>query len=255
MIITQNVNKIFGSFQALKQVSFEIKRGEIVGFIGQNGAGKTTLMRILTSYYKASSGRVLIDGEDISKNSLAIRKKIGYLPETPPLYLDMTVKDYLNFAAEIKGVPAGERRQQLNRVIQECQLEDVFGKTIGTLSKGYKQRTGIAQAIIHEPEILILDEPTSGLDPIQNLQLRNLIRGLKDRRTVILSTHILSEIEQIAQRVLIIKAGEIVVDEPLETLLKAHSLHKNSLDKKAPTSLEDVFLHYHEESAEAMHHE
>lgn len=255
MIITQNVSKIFGSFQALKQVSFDIKRGEIVGFIGQNGAGKTTLMRILTSYYKASSGTVLIDGEDISKNSLAIRKKIGYLPETPPLYLDMTVKDYLNFAAEIKGVPASERRQQLNRAVEECQLEAVFDKTIGTLSKGYKQRTGIAQAIIHEPEILILDEPTSGLDPIQNLQLRNLIKGLKDRRTVILSTHILSEIEQIAQRVLIIKAGEIVVDEPLESLLKTHSLHKNSFEKEAPTSLEEVFLHYHQENAEVMHHE
>ena len=236
-------------------MSFAIKRGEIVGFIGQNGAGKTTLMRILTSYYRASSGTVLIDGEDISTNSLAIRKKIGYLPETPPLYLDMSVKDYLNFAAEIKGVPASERQRQLHRAIQECQLEDVFDKTIGTLSKGYKQRTGIAQAIIHEPEILILDEPANGLDPIQNLQLRNLIKGLKDRRTVILSTHMLSEIEQIAQRVLIIKAGEIVVDEPLEALLKAHSLHKNSLGKEAPTSLEDVFLHYHEENSEVMRHE
>ena len=173
MISIKNVSKYFGSVQALEQVSCDIERGEIVGFVGQNGAGKTTLMRILTSYYRASCGTVLIDGVDIAQNSLAIRKKIGYLPETPPLYLDMTVKDYLNFAAEIKDVPANERQRNLNRALEECQLENVADTTIGTLSKGYKQRTGIAQAIIHEPEILILDEPTSGLDPIQNLQLRD----------------------------------------------------------------------------------
>lgn len=249
MISTKNVSKNFGSFQALKPVSFDIKRGEIVGFIGQNGAGKTTLMRILTSYYRASTGTVIIDGEDISKNSLAIRRKIGYLPETAPLYLNMTVKDYLNFAAEIKDVSAKDRRRQLNRVLEQCQLENVSHKTIGTLSKGYKQRTGIAQAIIHDPEILILDEPTSGLDPIQNLQLRNLIKGLKDHRTVILSTHILSEIEQIAQRVLIIKAGELIVDEPLDALLNAHTANQNL----APT-LEDVFVHYHQEKSAVPHH-
>lgn len=249
MISIENVNKYFGSFQALKQVSFNIKRGEIVGFVGQNGAGKTTLMRILTSYYRASSGTVLIDGEDITENSLAIRKKIGYLPETPPLYFDMTVKDYLNFAAEIKGVPANQRRQQLNRALEECQLENVADKTIGTLSKGYKQRTGIAQAIIHEPEILILDEPTSGLDPIQNLQLRSLITGLKDRRTVILSTHILSEIEQIAQRVLIIKSGELIVDEPLEVLLNTQSG-----DPSDALTLEQVFVQYHPEKMVKTHY-
>ena len=249
MININNVSKNFGSFQALRKVSFDIEAGEIVGFVGQNGAGKTTLMRILTSYYRASSGTVLIDGEDISQNSLAIRKKIGYLPETPPLYLDMTVKAYLNFAAEIKGVAANIRQRQVHRALEECQLGDAFDKTIGTLSKGYKQRVGIAQAIIHEPEILILDEPTSGLDPIQNLQLRNLIKGLKDQRTVILSTHVLSEIEQIAQRVLIIKAGQLIVDEPLEVLLKDHKL-----DKVAPTTLEDVFVHYHQQEPKAVQH-
>ncbi|MFT6006602.1 MAG: ABC-2 type transport system ATP-binding protein [Pseudoalteromonas tetraodonis] len=249
MISIKNVSKNFGSFQALKKVSFDIEAGEIVGFVGQNGAGKTTLMRILTSYYRASFGTVLIDGEDISQNSLAIRKKIGYLPETPPLYLDMTVKAYLNFAAEIKGVAANIRQRQVHRALEECQLGDAFDKTIGTLSKGYKQRVGIAQAIIHEPEILILDEPTSGLDPIQNLQLRNLIRGLKDQRTVILSTHVLSEIEQIAQRVLIIKAGQLIVDELLDVLLKDHKL-----DKVAPTTLEDVFVHYHQEEPKAVQH-
>lgn len=241
MITTQNVSKNFDSFKALNDVSFNIEHGEIVGFVGQNGAGKTTLMRILTSYYRASAGSVLIDGEDISKKPIAARKKIGYLPETPPLYFNMSVKDYLSFAAEIKGVAANDRRSRLTRVLEECHLEDVPHKIIGNLSKGYKQRVGIAQAIIHEPSILILDEPTSGLDPIQNLQLRNLIKGLKDQRTVILSTHILSEIEQIAQRVLIIKKGNIIVDQSLDTLLQSHANEQ----RKKP-SLEDIFLHYHD---------
>jgi ABC-2 type transport system ATP-binding protein len=244
MITTKNITRYFGSFQALKDVSFEINQGEIVGFLGQNGAGKTTLMRILTSYIPASSGTVLIDGDDVAKNSLAIRQKIGYLPETPPLYSNMTVIDYLKFAAEIKGIPANHRRRQLNRVIEECQLGDVIHKTIATLSKGYKQRTGIAQAIIHEPKILILDEPTSGLDPIQNLQLRNLIKNLKDQRTVILSTHILSEIEQIAQRVLIIKAGEIIVDESLDALLNS-----SDTGESRALSLEEVFVSHHGEQS------
>jgi ABC-2 type transport system ATP-binding protein len=242
MIAIQNISKYFGSFQALNNVSFDINPGEIVGFLGQNGAGKTTLMRILTSYLPASSGTVLIDGDDVRTHSLAIRQKIGYLPETPPLYPNMTVRDYLWFAAEIKGVPANQRQRQLNRVLEECQLGGVSRKTIGTLSKGYKQRTGIAQAIIHEPKILILDEPTSGLDPIQNLQLRNLIKNLKDHRTVILSTHILSEIEQIAQRVVIIKTGEIIVDDSLDVLLTTHNL-----DQERTLTLEDIFVKLHGE--------
>lgn len=250
MISTNNVSKNFGSFQALKNVSFTIKRGEIVGFIGRNGAGKTTLMRILTSFYSASDGTVMIDGDDISKNSLAIRRKIGYLPETAPLYLNMTVKDYLNFAAEIRDVPAKDRRRQLDRVLELCQLEDATHKTIGTLSKGYKQRTGIAQAIIHDPEILILDEPTSGLDPIQNRQLRTLIKNLKDHRTVILSTHILSEVEKIAQRVLMIKAGELIVDQPLDALLSSHSVTHGG-----NATLEQVFEHYHRTQTQVAHHE
>lgn len=250
MISTNNVSKNFGSFQALKKVSFTINRGEIVGFIGRNGAGKTTLMRILTSFYSASDGTVVIDGDDISKNSLAIRKKIGYLPETAPLYLNMTVKDYLNFAAEIRDVPAKDRRRQLERVLELCQLEDAAHKTIGTLSKGYKQRTGIAQAIIHDPEILILDEPTSGLDPIQNRQLRTLIKNLKDHRTVILSTHILSEVEKIAQRVLMIKAGELIVDQPLDTLLSSHSISRGGA-----ATLEQVFEYYHRTQTPVKHHD
>jgi len=244
MIVTKNITKYFGLFQALKDVSFEINKGEIVGFLGQNGAGKTTLMRILTSYLPASSGTVMIDGDDIAKNSLTIRQKIGYLPETPPLYMNMTVKDYLKFAAEIKDIPIKQRLRQLDKVLEECQIEDVKGKIIATVSKGYKQRVGIAQAIIHEPKLLILDEPTSGLDPIQNLQVRKLIKNLKDQRTVILSTHILSEIEQIAQRVLMIKAGKIIIDESLNTLLNTHS---EALGKTL--TLEEVFLNYHSEQS------
>ncbi len=202
-------------------------------------------MRILTAYLPASSGTVVIDGEEMSWNSLSIRKKIGYLPETPPLYTNMTVKDYLRFAAEIKDVPVKQRRNRLDKVLEECQLVDVQNRTIGTLSKGYKQRVGIAQAIIHEPKILILDEPTSGLDPIQILQVRALIKNLRDERTVLLSTHILSEIEQIAQRVLIIRAGQIIVDDSLQVLL--------SVPGAAPaggSTLEDVFVRCHQEKHE-----
>lgn len=238
MISTKNITKYFGRFQALKNVSFEIHKGEIVGFLGQNGAGKTTLMRILTSYLTASSGSVTIDGKDLSKDSLSIRRMVGYLPETPPLYMNMTVKGYLKFAAEIKDVPADRLNRQVDKVLEECRLAGVQNTMIGILSKGYKQRVGIAQAIIHEPKLLILDEPTSGLDPIQNLQVRKLIKSLKDERTVILSTHILSEIEQIAKRVLIIRSGQIIVDEALDVIL----------DKKQ--SLEEFFIKCHAQDGE-----
>lgn len=234
MIIAKNVTKYFGGFQALKNVSFEINKGEIVGFLGQNGAGKTTMMRILTSYLPVTSGEVIVAGQEVSKNSLAIRKKIGYLPETPPLYSNMTVSDYLTFAAQLKDIPAKQQGVQMNKVLEECNLKDVQYKTIGTLSKGYKQRVGIAQAIINDPEVLILDEPMIGLDPVQIIQVRNLIKSLEHKRTVIVSTHILSEIQQIVHRVLIIKSGEIIVDDTLENLLRG-----------AESNLEDIFLRLH----------
>ncbi|MBI4846147.1 MAG: ABC transporter ATP-binding protein [Candidatus Omnitrophica bacterium] len=234
MIITQNITKYFGGFQALKDVSFTINKGEIVGFLGQNGAGKTTLMRILTSYLPASSGEVVIGGKNVAKDSLAVRRKIGYLPETPPLYLNMTVKDYLLFAAQLKDVLPGQQRFQVNKVLEECNLNDVRDKTIAVLSKGYKQRVGIAQAIINDPEVLILDEPTIGLDPVQIIQVRNLIKSLEHKRTVILSTHILSEIQQIAQRVLIIRSGKIIVDANLKEFLSGKG-----------SNLEEIFLKLH----------
>lgn len=246
MIITKSITKYFDSFQALQDISFEINKGEIVGFVGKNGAGKTTLMRILTSYLSPSSGTVMIDGEDLQTHSLSIRQKIGYLPENPPLYMEMTVQDYLKFAAQIKNVPAPRVHIQLDKVLEECQLKDVRSKTIRTLSKGYKQRVGIAQAIVHEPKLLILDEPTSGLDPIQNLQIRNLIKNLKDERTVILSTHILSEIEQIAKRVLIIKSGRIIVDDALD-----HILGRTQADSSKRLSLEEYFVKCHSQSEDA----
>ncbi len=240
MIVAQDVSKNYGSHQALDKVSFEIKSGEIVGFLGKNGAGKTTLMRILTAFISASAGTVIIDGKNVAKSSLDVRKIIGYLPENPPLYPNMTVQDYLQFAAEIKGVAAKQRRRQLHRVLDECQLEAVKGRVIATLSKGYKQRVGIAQAIIHQPKLLILDEPTSGLDPVQNQQVRELINNQQQQRTVLLSTHTLSEIEQIAHRVLIIKAGKIIVDDSLDTLM-TQSL---SPDGKLQ-SLEKIFIDLH----------
>jgi ABC-2 type transport system ATP-binding protein len=247
MISTKNVTKYFSGFQALKDVSFEINKGEIVAFLGQNGAGKTTLMRILTSYLPATSGEVKIGDDDVVENSLAVRRKIGYLPETPPLYFNMTVTDYLRFAAQMKNVPGRQQHKQIDNVLGECNIGDVKNKTIGNLSKGYRQRVGIAQAIINEPEVLILDEPTSGLDPVQNLQVRKLIKGLRHERTVILSTHILSEIEHIAQRVLIIKSGRIIVDESLDLLLKSQ---KGA--QCAESTLEDVFIRLHSNTAEGI---
>jgi ABC-2 type transport system ATP-binding protein len=241
LLIVKQISKNFGSFQALDQVSFEMNKGDIVGLLGKNGAGKTSLMRILTSFITASSGSVIIDGDDTNKHSLSVRQKIGYLPEKPPLYGDMTVQYYLKFAAEIKGVPKHKRQFQLAKVLEECDLQEVKQKTIATLSKGYKQRVGIAQAIIHEPKLLILDEPTSGLDPMQIQQVLGLIKNQRDQRTVLLSTHTLNEIEQVAQRVLMIKSGRIVLDDTLDNLLK-----NNDATQSQPLTLEQVFINQHQ---------
>jgi len=239
MISVKNITKSFGSTQALKGVSFEIKKGEIVGFLGRNGAGKTTLMRVLTSYLPANTGDVIIDGKDVAKHSMAIRQLIGYLPETPPLYADMTARDYLKFAAQLKDVPRKKIAAQVDKVLNECYLRNVAHKTIATLSNGYQQRVGIAQAIINDPQILILDEPTNGLDPVQIQRIRALIKNLEEERTIIISTHILSEIEQIARRVLIIKDGTIVADDVMDNLL---------LDEQGvQRSLEEVFLELNDE--------
>jgi len=238
MIRAQGITKYFGGIQVLKDISFDIEHGEIVGFLGRNGAGKTTLMRILTSYLPANGGYVEINGKDVLKYSMAARQRIGYLPETPPLYPDMTVRDYVAFAARLKDVPGRKIRLQVDKVLDECYLRNVAHKSIGILSKGYQQRVGMAQAIVSDPEILILDEPTNGLDPVQIQRMRSLIKNLEQERTVIISTHILTEIEQIAKRVLMIKDGTIITDDLLDNLLTD--------DEGRPCSLEETFLRRHQ---------
>lgn len=231
MIAAENITKKYGYFTALERISFEIYRGQIVGFLGQNGAGKTTLMRILTGYLSASDGKAFIAGEEVRGHSLFIKKKIGYLPENPPLYLNMPVKDYLTFAARLKDVPKDILAKRVDRVMQECQLTDVRHKVIGILSRGYKQRVGIAQAIVNDPDILILDEPTNGLDPVQIIQVRKLIKSFEHKRTVIVSTHILSEIEQVAQRIIMLKNGRIIADQNTADLLKGPQEQKRTLEE------------------------
>lgn len=210
MIRVKNVNKKYGEFQALEDVSFEIKKGEIVGLLGPNGAGKTTTMKILTCFMAPTSGEVVVDGHDVTDESLIVRKKIGYLPESAPLYMDMNVYEYLDYAADMLNVTKKKKLQKMKKAIQECGLEEEIYTNIGELSKGYRQRVGLAQALIHEPEILILDEPTSGLDPNQIIEIRKLIKKIGEKKTVILSTHILSEVEATCNRVLIINKGNIV---------------------------------------------
>ncbi len=220
MIELINVVKYFRSFKALDGVSCFIGKGEIVGFLGRNGAGKTTLMRIITGYIPLTSGQVSVCGYDVNRSSLFVKRSIGYLPETPPLYVNMSVREFLSFVARMKDVSKHKLKIQVDRVLEECRLLDVSEKVIGVLSKGYKQRVGIAQALINDPQVLILDEPTAGLDPVQVVQVRELIKELEGSRTVILSTHILSEIEMISKRVIIIDKGRILKDALLSDLVR-----------------------------------
>ena len=210
MIEIRNLTKKYTDYAALNDISFNIRKGEVLGFLGPNGAGKTTTMKLLTSFLDASEGDITIAGLDVRDNSLEIRKKIGYLPEMVPLYEEFLVYEYLNFVAEIRGVPKQIIHSRTKEVMSECGLRDVATKTIDNLSKGYKQRVGLAQAIIHEPDILILDEPTTGLDPNQIIEIRKLIRKIGREKTIIFSTHILSEASSICDRIVIINKGEIV---------------------------------------------
>jgi ABC-2 type transport system ATP-binding protein len=216
MIQVQGLTKTYGDVLALDNVSFQVERGEIVGFLGPNGAGKTTTMRILTGYLPPSAGQVSIAGYDVFTDSLEVRRRIGYLPETVPLYTEMSVYGYLDFCAAVRGVR--ERDDAIVRVLEVCDIADVETVLIGKLSKGYRQRVGLAQALIHDPEVLVLDEPTIGLDPRQILGVRELIQSLAGERTVILSTHILPEVSQLCQRVLIINDGRIVAEDTPERL-------------------------------------
>ena len=225
MIEVKNLTRYYGTRRAINNISFQIEKGEVVGFLGPNGAGKSTTMNIISCILPASSGSAKINGFDTFEQSLEIRKVIGYLPETPPLYSDMIVSDYLNFAAGVRGVDTKRISSSVDRVIEKCSLKDVSHRIIGHLSKGYQQRVGLAQSMVHDPEILILDEPTIGLDPIQIIEIRKLIQELTAEHTIILSSHILPEITQICKRVIIINEGEIAAVDSLGGL--AASLRKN----------------------------
>ena len=210
MINAKHLAKNFGPTMALKEITFEVAKGEVLGFLGPNGAGKTTTMRILTCYHPADTGTATIAGFDVFENPLEVRKLIGYLPENNPLYTDMGIVDYLQFIAQIRGIPSSKKRNQIQYVIELCGLHNELRKDIGQLSKGYKQRVGLAQALIHDPDILILDEPTIGLDPTQIIEIRELIKTIGKEKTIILSSHILPEVSATCDRIIIINQGEIV---------------------------------------------
>ena len=216
MVEIEGVTKYYGDLKAVSNISFSVKKGEIVGFLGPNGAGKTTTLRMITGFLLPTEGNVYIDGDSILQKPLLTKSKIGYLPETTPLYDEMKVYEYLEFIAHIRGIK--ETKEAIKNACEQCGIIDVLSKEVGTLSKGYKQRVGIAQAILHQPDILIFDEPTEGLDPNQVMGVRELIKRLGEEKTVILSTHILSEVEATCERVIIINKGEIITDERKENL-------------------------------------
>src|SRR6516225_9710594 len=207
MISVDRLTKYFGPILAVDHVTFEVAQGEIVGLLGLNGAGKTTTMRILTTYLPATSGIARMAGFDVRTESLQVRQRIGYLPENVPLYTEMRVEEYLTFRAKLRGLRRQERQERLDYCLERCRIREVRRRLIGTLSKGYRQRVGLADTLVHDPAILILDEPTSGLDPLQRNETLHTIKALAEQHTVILSTHILSEVEQVCERVIIIKSG------------------------------------------------
>ena len=237
MITVQNVTKRYATKMAVEGVSFQVEKGEILGFLGPNGAGKTTTMRIITGYMPASDGTVRVDGFDVFENPIDVRRRIGYLPENPPLYVEMTVTGYLRFVAKIKGVPKERIDSEVADVMERSNVTDVKDRVIAKLSKGYKQRVGIAQALLNDPPVLILDEPTIGLDPKQIHEVRQLIKDLAGKHTVVLSTHILPEVEQTCHRVIIIDRGKIVaVDTPQNLRLQLQGAERISIEVQGPVS-------------------
>ena len=237
MVEVRGLTKYYGDFRAIQDVSFTAERGEILGLLGPNGAGKTTTMRIITGFMPATEGTAAVEGFDVSNQAREARRRIGYLPESPPLYHDMTVSSYLQFVGRIKGVRRSELPGALERVLEKCFLTDVATRIVSRLSKGYRQRVALAQALIHDPPVLILDEPTIGLDPRQIIEIRGLVKELAADRTVILSTHILPEVSQICSKVVIINEGRVVVEKNLTELAQG-------------ASLEEVFLRYISKEAE-----
>jgi ABC-2 type transport system ATP-binding protein len=217
-ILVNNLTKYYGSAKAVDNITFEVHSGEILGFLGPNGAGKTTTMRIITCYLAATEGTVKVEGRDIHGESFDVRKLVGYLPEQNPLYYDMNVLEYLEYAAQLSGVEKSGMGKRLKEMVEVCALGEMKHKDIGQLSKGYRQRVGLAAAMIHDPRVLILDEPTSGLDPNQIVEIRSLIRSLGKEKTVVLSTHILSEVQATCNRVIIVNRGKIVADSTIDDL-------------------------------------
>ncbi len=226
MIEVERLSKLYGDYTAVADISFSASKGEIVGFLGPNGAGKTTTIRMLATYLPPSAGTARIAGFDIVTQSDEVRRRIGYLPENPPLYGEMTVEEYLRFVADIKGVPRASRTARVGEVLERCFITDVRKKLCQHLSRGYRQRVGLAQAIIHEPEVIILDEPTSGLDPKQIIQIRELIKSLGTSHTVLLSTHILPEVSMVCSKVVIVSRGRIVKESSLADLTRDKPLEQ-----------------------------
>jgi ABC-2 type transport system ATP-binding protein len=245
MIEIKSLTKKFGNTVILEDLNLEVKKGEILGFLGPNGAGKSTTMKIITSFWSPTKGTVKVDGVDVTENSILTRSKIGYLPETVPLYDDMRVYEYLRFIAEVRGINKDEIRARIKEVVADCGLSSVIRKPIDELSKGYRQRVGLAQAIMHKPEILILDEPTTGLDPNQISEIRELIKKIGKEKTVIFSTHILSEVSATCDRAIIINKGRIVVEgTPAELAKKAGA--KESIYVKIKGPKDEVLKNFNE---------
>jgi ABC-2 type transport system ATP-binding protein len=226
MIEVANLSKRYGDLSAVRNVSFTAAPGQILGFLGPNGAGKTTTMRIITCFLPATSGTVRVAGFDVFEQSTEVRRRIGYLPENPPLYNDMTAAAYLRFVARLKGLARGDIASALERVLETCGLTGVRDRLLGHLSKGFRQRVGLAQALIHDPPVLVLDEPTIGLDPRQIIEIRSLIRTLGGQRTVVLSTHILPEVSQVCDKVVIINEGHVVIEDNLTNLTRDRALEE-----------------------------
>lgn len=240
MIKVSGVTKKYPARLAVDDISFEVNRGEIVGFLGPNGAGKTTTMRMLTGYLPMNSGKIEVAGYDISAHPQEVRRRIGYLPESCPLYPEMRVDEYLRFRAELKGVKSAARKAKINEVKEQCGLTEVGKRIIGQLSKGYRQRVGLADSLVHDPDLLILDEPTVGLDPYQIRQVRELIKQLSERHTILLCTHILPEVEAICERILIINEGKIVAADTAMNLQK--KLHACTVVEMEIKAVKDVAL-------------
>ena len=224
MIEVERLSKHYHSVRAVDRVGFHVGRGEIVGLLGPNGAGKTTTMRMLTTYLAPTSGRAVLCGHDVLDEPLEVRKRVGYLPENVPLYPEMRVREYLSYRAKLRDVPASKRRRAIDGVLEKCRLLDVESRVLGHLSKGYRQRVGLAEAMVHDPDILVLDEPTAGLDPMQIREVRALIRELGDRHTILLSTHIMPEVEAVCGRVIMIVQGKVALDDQLDNLREREAI-------------------------------